>query len=153
MLEHNAGIPNSSPADSFDTAKLILFWSYLGSLSEPSLISHRGAVRYTRTVLDLNSVTPLCFSEHLHQMSPSPSFLVRRGLRELLARTHTHATHWGLLLNCSNQHNSGSSASKLRESRGAGVAFANTMFNKNAYLLLLTKSTIQVLYSLENRNV
>lgn len=42
-----------------------------------------------RTVLDLISVTPLCFSEHLHQMSPSPSFLVRRGLRRA-AGTHTH---------------------------------------------------------------
>lgn len=59
------------------------------SLSEPSLISHRGAARYVCTVLSLNSITLLCFSEHLHQVSPSTTFLVRSGLWRV-AGTHTH---------------------------------------------------------------
>lgn len=146
-------IPNSSAGDSFDTAKLILFWSYLVSLSEPSLISHRAAVRYMCTVLDLNSITLLCFSEHLHQMSPIPSFSVRRDCGELLARTHDTQPTGGCCWTAPNNTNCGSTASKLSKNRGSGVAFASTMFDKNTYLLLLTQSTIQTLSFLENGNV
>lgn len=115
-------------------------------VSEPSLISHRGAVRYMCTVLSLNFITLLCFSEHLHQVSPSTTFLVRSGLWRVAA-THTHDTQltggcccWTALTNtgwCA------SSASKLSKSRGSGAAFASTIFHKSTDVLLLISVHIQ----------
>lgn len=72
---------------------------------------------------------------------------------ELLARTRDMQPTGGCCCTAPANTNWGSSATKPSKSRGSGIAFASTMVNKNTYLLLLTKSTIQTLYSLENRNV